>query len=728
VDLTGEETQAFLAETEEGLAQLDQDFVILERCPADREVLGRAFRVVHNIKGTCAFLGLKRVVALAHAGESLLAPMRDGKIQLDFFRATLLLRMVDDLRRMIASFKQHGEERELASEALIETLLAAVTNSPVCPPGSSPSPPVAPDVHRPMPSPLPTTKLPVASSSMPAELLRTSGGTDSQTALERAAAAGLGDASIRVDLTRLDHFMNLVGELVLVRNQMAQQFSHGRVLTSEAMQRLNAVTGRLQDGVLKVRMQPVGKLWSNLPRVVRDLAASLGKDATLVTEGAETELDRNVIDTIRDPLVHAVRNALDHGLEPPEVRMRAGKPASGRLQLRAWHEGGLVHIAIEDDGAGVKLDRVRSKAVERGLLAPERADSASTEELLELIFLPGFSTASEVTSVSGRGVGMDVVRSALERVGGSAKLTTRAGAGTTLTLSMPLTLAIVSALLVRVAGERYAIPRRSIVEVVRPDGLESFQGLPVLRLRDKLIPICDLGQVLGKQQAREESPRNGVVIVRGDERLYGLRVDEVIDIEEIVVKPLPRWLRSPRAFAGLTILGDGSVAVILDVAGISRRARVAAASSSASPSEVAGPEQPPATGEPVVLLGDGRGGRQAVRLSQVVRIEQVPLSAVEQLDGRPVVQYRGRVLPLYDLCPWAARRDPLNLLVTSLEDRKIALLVDEVLDIALATPRPETTHEGREVVVVGGQVAALQDLPGLLLRQGALSDSTAAVA
>ena len=460
---SSEEVQAFLVEADEGLAQLDQELVALERSPSDREVLDRSFRVVHSIKGACGFLGLKSVVKVAHAGESLLARLRDGKIFLDTPRTTLLFRMVDDIRRSIAAFKESGDRSEFASDALVIALQVAAAEA------------AAP----------PTAVQPEVSGSV-----------------ERSPAAGPGETSIRVDLTRLDQIVNLVGELVLVRNQITQQVSDGQLPSSETVQRLKGVTGRLQDGVLKVRMQPVGKLFSSLPRVVRDLASQLGKDVALVTEGAETELDRSVIETVRDSLVHVVRNALDHGLERPDDRLRAGKPTRGLLRLRSWHEGGLVHIAVEDDGAGINLERVRSKALERGLLDPDRASTVSEPELLEMIFLPGFSTAQEVTDLSGRGVGMDVVRAALDWVGGSVRLTTRPGAGTTLVMTMPLMLAIVSALMVRVGGDRYAIPRVSIDEVARADRLESFHGVPVLRLRETLIPLARLGRVLGLQTGR----------------------------------------------------------------------------------------------------------------------------------------------------------------------------------------------------------------------------------
>jgi two-component system chemotaxis sensor kinase CheA len=336
---------------------------------------------------------------------------------------------------------------------------------------------------------------------------------------------------------------------------------------------------------------------------------------------------------------------------------------------------------------------------------------ASDAELLELLFLPGFSTAEAVTSVSGRGVGMDVVRSALERAGGSVNMTSRAGQGATMTMTMPLTLAIVSALIVRSGNHQYAIPQASLEEVVRVEGTEDFHELPVLRLRGSLIPLVDLARLFGIRADDGAALAGFAAIVRTDGRTLGLVVDEVHDMQEIVVKPLPKWFRASRCFSGLAILGDGSVAVILDAAGLRRRARVGAV---AVDRDLATKQRLPvargALQDRVVLVSDGRGGRQALRLQDVVRIEQAPRSTIESLDGSPVIQYGGNVLHLIDLCPWAPRRDPVNVLVTTIDGRLTGLIVDEVLDIGAAARRQGSTADGREIVVINGQVASLQDL------------------
>jgi two-component system chemotaxis sensor kinase CheA len=681
VSLSDEELEAFLLETDDGLAALETAFMTLERDPADRDALSRAFRVMHTIKGTSGFFEFKKIETLAHAGEDLLAKVREGEVALDRQRTTLLLKMVDGLRGMVAAVRQHGTDGDSLPQAVIDQLAIARRDAGAAArtsPQSAATPPV--------------------------------GQTSSPAAAE---------SHVRVDVARLDGLMNMVGELVLIRNQIAQQTSDGRIPSAEVLQHLNGVTAQLQEGVLKVRMQPVGSLWSSLPRVVRDLAASLGKQVDLIMEGADTELDRAVIDSVRDPLVHSVRNAIDHGLELPEARVRAGKSARGRLQLRAWHDTGFVRIAIADDGAGINLDRVRRKAVDRGLLDENRAALATEQELVDMLFLPGFSTADAVTNISGRGVGMDVVRAAIEGAGGRVQLTTRAGAGTTLTLSIPLTLAIISGLIVRLGRARYVIPRSSLDEVTQIDHSEDFHGVPMLRLRDALVPLVDLGTFLAGRGDTTTPLRGAAVIVRGDGRRFGLVVDEVLDLQEIVVKPLPRWFREPGVFAGLTILGDGSVAVILDIAGVGRRARVKPEDADHHDTrDVGAAVTASPQADQVMVVGDGRGGRNAVRLSDVVRIEEFERAAVERLDGRPSVQYRGFALALVDLrgagASAAATGAPLKVVVAATEGRRLGIVVDDILDIADAAPCQGRTAEGRAVVLVNGAMAALQDLTTLM--------------
>lgn len=390
----------------------------------------------------------------------------------------------------------------------------------------------------------------------------------------------MADTSIRVDVGLLDKLMNLVGELVLARNQITQfGSSQEDPAFLGTVQRLNLLTGELQAGVMKTRMQPVGSVWGKFPRLVRDLAVACGKQVRIDMEGQETELDRTIIEAVRDPLTHMVRNAVDHGIEPPAERAAWGKPAEGRLFLHALHEGGKVVIELTDDGGGIDPRRVRDKALLSGLVTPEQAARLGDRELLDLIFLPGFSTTDRVTQFSGRGVGMDVVRTNIEKIGGTVDVDSTLGRGTTIRMKIPLTLAIIPALVVSTGGDRYAIPQVSLLELVRLEGeqvrkgVEQFHGIPVYRLRGNLLPLVYLDRELGVEPIRAGDEIN-IVVLQADDRPFGLVVDAIRDTEEIVVKPLQKALKGIGVFSGATIMGDGNVALILDVLGLAQRAGV----------------------------------------------------------------------------------------------------------------------------------------------------------
>ena len=465
------------------------------------------------------------------------------------------------------------------------------------------------------------------------------------------------ESSIRVDVTLLDKLMNLVGELVLARNQILQ-FSNA---TEDAgllapSQRLNLITTELQEGVMKTRMQPIGNIWSKFPRTVRDVATMCGKQVRIEMEGKETELDKTIVEAIKDPLTHIVRNSVDHGIEKPERRVAVGKPAEGRLLLRAYHEGGQVIIEISDDGGGLDGDRIRRKAVEKGLITPEQAARMGEREGVNLIFLPGFSTAEKVTNVSGRGVGMDVVKTNIEKIGGTVDVQSKPGTGTTVRMKIPLTLAIIPALIVTSGGDRYAIPQISLLELVRLDGedaqkgIELIQGVPVHRLRGRLLPLVYLNRELKvEDEAPDLSklPAVNIVVLQADERQFGLVVDEINDTEEIVVKPLGKQLKGIRTFAGSTIMGDGRVALILDVLGVAQTSNVVSESRERALSDkeqhvasTAGERQT------MLLFQCGADGRMAMDLSLVARLEEFKPEMVECAGDAQVVQYRGQIMPL----------------------------------------------------------------------------------
>lgn len=470
-------------------------------------------------------------------------------------------------------------------------------------------------------------------------------------------ATGLTDSNIRVDVGLLDKMMTLVGELVLSRNQIMQfGISSEDPAFHGAVQQLNLLTTELQTSVMKTRMQPIGNVWSKFPRIVRDLAVACQKKVRFEMEGQETELDKTLIEAIRDPLTHMVRNAVDHGIETPDVRRSRGKPEEGRLRLVAFHEGGKVIIEMIDDGGGINAQRVRDKAIQNKLITPQDASRLSHAEILRLIFLPGFSTAEKVTQFSGRGVGMDVVRTSIEKIGGTVEIESVEGQGTTIRMKIPLTLAIVPALVCSTAGERYAIPQSALLELVRLDaerasrGIEWMHGTPVFRLRGTLLPLAFLDELLAVPSRRKPEHDLFIVVLQADDRSFGLVVDGIRDTEEIVVKPLQKQLKGIPAFAGATIMGDGRVALILDVMGIAQRTGLVsqAKSKSMMQGEQAANEKT-SDGEPLLIFSPLGGGQMAIPLSLVARLEELPRTTLERMGDSQVVQYRNEILPLIDV-------------------------------------------------------------------------------
>ncbi len=697
----------FLVESYENLDQLDQLLVELEENPSSRERLASIFRTIHTIKGTSGFLAYSRLEAIAHVGETLLSKLRDGTLALDQERTDALLAMVDAIRRLLKSIEATGREHEEDPSELVARLTSlsedqrAVASKPAVPapasavaaPTPAPTPEPAHEEHAPEPEHVEARK-------------------------------GASESSIRVDVQLLDRLMNLVGELVLARNQVLQVttgLDDSAFLATS--QRLNLVTTELQEGIMKTRMQPIGSVWGKFPRVVRDLAAACGKQIRLEMEGAETDLDRSILEAIKDPLTHVVRNSADHGIEKPEARVKRGKPAQGLLRLRAFHEGGKVNIEVSDDGGGIDVDRVREKAILRGLITTERAAAMSERELQQLVFLPGFSTAEKVSNVSGRGVGMDVVRTNVERIGGTIDLHSRRGEGTTLRIKIPLTLAIVPALVVTAAGDRYAIPQVNLLELVRLEGdaarnaIDDMHGTRILRLRGKLLPLVRLRDVFGLGNVHEEHV--SVVVLQADDRTFGLVVDEINDTEEIVVKPLGRELKGLGAFAGATIMGDGQIALILDVMGLAEKAGLLdEARGKAAHENVAEAKQAQVTSQRLLVFRAPSGDRSAIPLDAVARLEELHASTVERSATDEMVQYRGELLPLVRL-PGDPRdgREMLQVVVCAGQGRSVGIVVERIEDIVeQELDMHASTQAGVRVgcAVVQGKVTSILDVPALV--------------
>jgi two-component system chemotaxis sensor kinase CheA len=531
-------------------------------------------------------------------------------------------------------------------------------------------------------------------------------------------ASAVAAQTIRVQVESLEQLMNVASELVLIRNQLLQTLrAQPESPFAGPLQRLNHVTTELQESVMTTRMQPIGAAFAKLPRLARDLAIELGKRIEIVMQGEETELDRQVLEQIKDPLTHMIRNAADHGLEAPGERARAGKPETGRIHLAARHEGSHIVIEVADDGKGLPISKIRAKALSQGLITPAEAESMSDAKIQQLIFHAGFSTAAQVTGVSGRGVGMDVVRTNIEKIGGSVELSSQEGKGTRFTIRIPLTLTIVSALIVDCCGQKFALPQSSVVELVGVGGgsgraIETVNGAPVLRLRDRLLPLVSLQELMCLEPHGQRDDERCILITRIGAFSFGIIVDRVFDTEEIVVKPAASILRSIPYYSGATILGDGSVIMILDPKGIASGIGSTAAASAEETKEQRTSEQ---VTQLLIVRGQGPA-LKATPLQQVSRIESVPAEAVEYANGRPVLQYRGRLMPLVPLDDGMMIAEPGQqrpVIVFDDATRAIGLVVEEIVDIVESPLRQEFRPRGPGALgslVVGEHVTDVIDL------------------
>ncbi|MCA3376782.1 MAG: chemotaxis protein CheW [Roseomonas sp.] len=666
----------FLTETHEGLSAVDEALLRLERAPDDAPTLAEIFRQVHTIKGTCGFLGLSRLEKVAHSAETILGLYRDGSLKVTPQGITLIFAAVDAIRQIVMGLEQNGQEPEGDDSAVIAALDAAAR-------GESVTLPKAPEVK----VAAPVEAAPIAAAVAPPAPRAPEAQAEAQQT-ESAAA----QQTIRVSVEVLEDLMTLVSELVLTRNQLmqlARVSSDSQI--SVPLQRLSHITSELQEGVMKTRMQPIGNAWAKLPRLVRDLANELGKKIDLEMRGAETELDRQVLELIKDPLTHMVRNSGDHGLEKPADRRAAGKPETGRILLNAYHQGGHIIIEIGDDGRGLPVEKIRAKVLAQGLATETELAQMNEHDVLRFIFRAGFSTAQQITSVSGRGVGMDVVKTNIERIGGTIELRSKEGRGTTFTIKIPLTLAIVSALIVQAGGERFAIPQIGVVELVRVGDehegstrIEMIKDAPVLRLRDRLLPLVSLSSLLRLREAPVGGLKGYVVVMQVGANVFGIVVDRVFDTEEIVVKPVAPILRHITMFSGNTILGDGSVIMILDPNGVARGAGITAEGRVEDQQTVnvsAGIRSDSSTS--LLLFRAGDQTPKAVPLGLVARLEDIPVERIEMSGGTPVVQYRGQLMPMVPIAGhWEAPESGRQAVLVFTEgQRSMGLMVDEILDV-----------------------------------------------
>ncbi|MDN5000844.1 chemotaxis protein CheW [Bradyrhizobium sp. GCM10027634] len=747
----------FLTETSESLDTVDNQLVKFEQEPNNAKILDNIFRLVHTIKGTCGFLGLPRLEALAHAGETLMGKFRDG-MPVTGQAVTVILSSIDRIKEILAGLEAteaepEGNDRDLIDklEAMVEQGMAAMAAgaAPVAdaPPLVPEEPAAAPakemttgslvdqTLERPLrpgevsldelerafretaieaPAPAPVAKAevkaepaPVAEAPAAAKPAKEKAAPKKSMADESAVEGDrIANQSIRVNVDTLEHLMTMVSELVLTRNQLLEISRRNEDTEFKVpLQRLSNVTAELQEGVMKTRMQPIGNAWQKLPRIVRDLSSELGKQIELEMHGADTELDRQVLDLIKDPLTHMVRNSADHGLETPAERLASGKGEQGTIRLSAYHEGGHIIICIADNGRGLNTEKIKAKALSSGLVTEAELEKMSEAQIHKFIFAPGFSTAAAITSVSGRGVGMDVVRTNIDQIGGTIDIKSVAGEGSSVTIKIPLTLAIVSALIVEAAGDRFAIPQLSVVELVRARAnsehrIERIKDTAVLRLRNKLLPLIHLKKLLKIDDGAASDPENGfIVVTQVGSQTFGIVVDGVFHTEEIVVKPMSTKLRHIDMFSGNTILGDGAVIMIIDPNGIAKA--LGAAGSSAHDMADDNGALHIGSGEQTTSLLVFRAGSaqpKAVPLGLVTRLEELPADKIEFSNGRHMVQYREQLMPLVSMeGVTVASQGAQPILVFADDGRSMGLVVDEIIDIV----------EERLNIEVGGSASGI---------------------
>lgn len=733
-------TREFLIESQEGLDRMERCMTDLETRPQEMGLLAEIFRSVHTIKGTTGFLGFKRLEKLAHAGENLLGLLREGKLEADAQIITGLLQLLDGLRSILKTIEAEGGEgtgEDTALIAKLEELQAPVKGVAKQPAHAAAAAPAASVAAPPPPQqgslpPAIDASAPPAEAAAPVESAAPKAPGAAEPPVEAEVenrprmVGSAAESTLRVDVTLLNRMMNLVGELVLTRNQVLQATSSDPNMTMLS-RRLDMVTADLRESVMKARMQPVSNIFNKMPRIVRDLSQSLGKRVRLQMEGQETELDKSLLEAIKDPLTHVVRNSMDHGFETPDVREKLGKDPEATLKLRAAQEGSHVLIEIADDGGGINVEKVKAKAIERGLVTPDRIAHLGERDLLQLIFLPGFSTAAQVTNVSGRGVGMDVVKTNVEKIGGKVEIDSRVGKGTTLRMRIPLTLAIIPALIVRSINQSFALPQGALSELVHvpptqaASSIEWIENAPLYRLRGKLLPLVFLDRLLtpNGNHKKETERDNFIAVLDADGRRFGLVVDGLADPEEIVVKPLSAVLKDIGLYSGATVLGNGDLALILDPGSIALKAGVTMSSEEAQ--QAAGHEsETDAQKSLEYLLVEAAERQAAVPLADVLRIEQLPVKRIEYIGYRPVLNFEGQLLPVEDsggvLAAVQGNPEAQIIVVVCREgNRHVGIAVSHVLDVAAGGDLFEagTTQRTGGVTLLKNRVTGVVDLGGV---------------
>ncbi|TWT36063.1 Chemotaxis protein CheA [Posidoniimonas corsicana] len=721
----------FVIESKEHLADVENQFLAIEEQGAniDVDLINEVFRAIHSIKGAAGFLGLTTVNDLAHSLENLLNMMRNRELAPTSAIVDVMLKAADTLTSMIDDV-HNSSTYDISHHVESLEAIAVGAEAPTAAAPAAPPEPVADEAA-------PSTELTLdeqIEAAIAAKLAAKNAAKAAEApqpaaspappeppqakpmAEESSKPSPTADANIRVSVTVLDSLMNLAGELVLSRNQLMQAVASEERSGLEATSaRIDQVTSELQEAIMQTRMQQIGSVFSRFPRVVRDLSAKLGKQCELEIEGKEVEVDKTIVEAIGDPLTHLIRNSVDHGLESPDARVKNGKPASGKIELRACYQAGKVRIEINDDGGGINPAVLKEKAVSKGVITQEKADQMGDREAVRLIFAPGFSTAKEVTDVSGRGVGMDVVRTNIAKLGGTVDVESVLGKGTSIIVTLPLTLAIIPSLIIQAGGDRFAIPQVNIAELVRvreserETKLGRVKNAEVLRLRGSLLPLVRLNEALNcggpEEDEHNKTGATNIIVVDTGQTRFGLVVDALHDSEEIVVKPLGRHHKNCRTLAGATILGDGHVALILDIAGIAAHQDLrtdeelqAAADKHAEQSNEETDEQA------VMLFENGPGEQFAAPMALIARIERIRTDQIDTVAGQEVLQYKSTTLPLLRLenCIRATPPGPMDrayVVVFEVRGREVGLIAPVLHDITNVTTNIDTATFSEQGVV-----------------------------
>ncbi|PMP69119.1 MAG: chemotaxis protein CheA [Thermodesulfobacterium geofontis] len=689
----------FLVEAKESIANLEDGFVELEKDKKNAEILRSLFRIMHSLKGAAGFFGFKTLESIAHFSEDILSKLRDGLIEPEEEIIDILLKAVDYIKYIINYIEENKSE---PVEDKILNFLVELSNFneklkkriKEKPEEKKPEEIKVEEKREEIKEEIKEEK-----EIKPVETIK----KEKEEAVTTPQVE-LVETHIKVDVRLLDQLMNLAGELVLARNrvvQLSQKIMDEELIRS--VQVLSMITTEMQETIMKTRMQPIGMVFNKFPRIVRDLAKVLGKKVNLHLEGTETELDRSIIEAIKDPLTHLVRNAIDHGIEPPEERIELGKPPEGNLVLRAYQEGGQVVIEIEDDGRGIDIEKIRRKAVEKGFMTFEEAERASEKELLNLIFKPGFSTAETVTQLSGRGVGMDVVKANIEKLGGSIEINTIHSKGTTIKIKIPLTLAIIPALIVTSGEYRYAIPQVNLKELVNVDpekDLLKVGNTEFYRLRGEIIPVLRLSEIL-RENGKTEEQRNLVILNTG-ERFIGLLVDKIFASEEIVVKPLGRWFKNIPIYSGATIMGDGKLALILDVIGLSQFVGISIEEVEKRYETATVKIKTSAEETVFLLLFEVGKDRLALPIALISRLDKIKAQDIQFSGGKEIIIYKDEVIPIIRLENYLplqgiSEQEEYNVLFFTERNKTCGILCSKIIETLETTLEVEEgvyTHPG----------------------------------